>query len=307
MAGRTLLQLIADVIRESRRQTSHAEARQAVLDVFRFLDGAETWEFLAKSTNLRTEASYNVGTVSVSAGDVTLTGVGTAWSASWDYKTIKFSGRKLPYDIDFFGSATSASLFVPLSGTTNIAAGTYKIYQARYALPSDCEPGRDMAIKGPLGTGRAGDGRISKRERLYIEEHSDLELDASSPTMFYTDDNYDDAGAVPTIRFYPAPTQNDQEFRLTYYRKMTVPTTEGGTVIVPESFDRMIVLMAASRIMRNNSMQGWLEKAVDAKAIMKSMTNRYAISPAYENVIEPEYGDRHLDSFLMDNQFHVRY
>lgn len=304
MAQRTFGQLISDTIREVRGQATALEAQQAVADALGIIDSKGNWEFLIQKSLINVEAPFNVGTVAVNAGDtaVTLTPdvSGLKWQMSWRYKSIKFASRQIAYDITTFPSQVTATLASPLSGSTSITTDAYNIYQMRYALPSDCEPGRDLKIKGPFGLGEDGTGEIKKLGNLTFErKRQDYGVSPGGP-FWYTDGAYDETNQVATIQFWPWPTVAG-EYRLTYYKKLTLPTSMTSVVPIPQAFERLPILMAASQIMLKSRTQGWLEKKQFADVMLRDLYSRYAASPAYDNSIEPFDEDGTLPSYAANN------
>ena len=63
----------------------------------RTLPRVEDWQMIVSDGNFQTVASYNTGTVSVTAGSTAVTGVGTTFTAAMtvdDGYKIKFSGNR---------------------------------------------------------------------------------------------------------------------------------------------------------------------------------------------------------------------
>lgn len=298
MPGRRLVELVQDVLRECRGQATQSEAQQAVQDALNVIDASANWEFLLTTRMIRVYAPYTTGTVSCAAGSTNVTLSGGSWntfvSPGVEYREIKFASRQMPYKLAQMPTATSAILQNPLSGdayssSTDIVGDAYTLYQARYPLPSDCEPGRDLCLKGPLGTGIYFDGNIKKRERM-IYDRKTSELRMGFNAMYYTDDEFDETLRYGTIRIEPYP-DSDAEYRLTYYRKLTVPQTTNQQLMIPEAFERAPILMAASNILRKKNMPGWQTMRQEAGDLLNKMYNRYASSAAYEGKIDPSYDD----------------
>jgi hypothetical protein len=282
--ARTVLHFVSDILREVKGQATALEARQALQNALNFIDSKTNWEFLLKATNLNVEPAYSTGLVSATAGTTSVTGSGTTWSTGWTYKTIRFAARQMPYAVASFGSATSLTLGSVLSGSANIAAGGYTIYQRRYALPTDCEPGRDLFIKGTRGTGVFGEGVIVKQGRMSFETKSDYQYQSGNTSM-YSDDEYDETNNLATIRLDPYPTVSG-EYYLVYYKKLTVPTLDSSRIMIPEAFEMAVVKLAAAEIKQRNNMQGWLNLQTQAEGLLATLFNRFGASAAYEDQIE---------------------
>lgn len=93
---------------------------------------------------LITQPSYNTGTLSVSKGGLTLTGVSTLWDTANDFSVnnmrvggkIQINGGDEVYNISAIGSDTSAtisSMFVKDS----VSGGSYVYFEDEYSLASD--------------------------------------------------------------------------------------------------------------------------------------------------------------------------
>lgn len=285
-----------------RGQCTHLEARQAIQNAIDHVDSKCNWEFLLKSANLNIEPTYTTGTVAVAAGGTAVTGTGTTWVVSWRYKTIKLQNRLLPIKVSSFGSATAAVLANPLSGSTNITADTYVLYQNRYALPSDCDPGRDLLIRGPVGVGPDGWGFIPKIGRMAYE---DMFPAYGGNVLYYTDDEYDETNNVGTIQFGPNYPVASGEYQIVYYKKLTVPTTDAGVVAhIPQAFERVLINRAAAELMRTKNMQGWVALQTEADTMLQQLYARHAASPAYEQQLQ---GLRDMpEIFSQDSLMHVR-
>ena len=98
-----------------------------------------------RSARLIVRASYTTGTVSISKGSQTLTGVSTAWTTADDFAIanarangkILISGSRVPYVVDAVGSATSITLSSRFTEATVAAGSSYTYFEDEYALASD--------------------------------------------------------------------------------------------------------------------------------------------------------------------------
>src|ERR1019366_2594445 len=142
--ARTLQQLVSDVIREVRGQTSPLEAQQALRDALDVIDSKGNWEFLITRTIINIVQPYSTGTVAIALTSGTnVLGTGSAWkalegAAVVSYKTIKLASRLMPYEVSIINDDTHLNLTTSLGGTADITADTYSMYQMRYKLPADC-------------------------------------------------------------------------------------------------------------------------------------------------------------------------
>lgn len=307
MARRNLANLVSDVSREVRGQCTPLEAQQAIADALNYIDSKANWEFLQTETNLLVTAPTTTGTVAINALSTIIAGTGTSFinsrnivPANYGYQTIKFASRLMPYDCtistDTAGLLNQSFNALGLSGTTNITADAFVMYQMRYPLPIDCEPGRDLKIKGPLSIGVDGEGEIKKIEKLTFERYRQEWGISPGGPFYYTDGQYDEVIGVATIRFWPYPSIAG-EYRLTYYKKLTLPVALGSTIMIPQAFERIPILLAAAQIMQTKNQSGWLEKKTMADRMMADMYARHAVSPAYDPHVYAE------DTGLYENAF----
>lgn len=134
-------------------------------------------------------ADYSTGTVSVSNGGVTVTGVGTSWIPTTNIvsesRYIQFSensGDNLWYQVQSVDSATSLTLYAPYQGIT-IAGGTYTLGQ----MPLLMEDFHDMLYLKPLivyFTAIAKDPNKAKMfQEMYDQKLKLLEEYAGSKTI----------------------------------------------------------------------------------------------------------------------------
>jgi len=104
--------------------------------------GRWPWTFLRGEENITTVPDYTTGTVSISSGGITVTGVSTVFTSSMadgTYK-IQFEGALDWYTISTYVSATSITIGTPYAPSTNLAAGsTYTIRRMYYPLSSNAD------------------------------------------------------------------------------------------------------------------------------------------------------------------------
>jgi hypothetical protein len=97
-----------------------------------------------RSATIRTQATYSTGTLSISQGSQTITGVGTAWNTNNVFTVpnmrvngkIVISGSRVPYTISAVGGDTSATLAIPFTEAP-VSGGGYVYFEDEYALASD--------------------------------------------------------------------------------------------------------------------------------------------------------------------------
>lgn len=96
------------------------------------------FEFLYKTEIVQTTTQYTTGTVSISNGGTTVTGVGTTFTSSMVNWYIQFAGSTNWYLVTTFNSATSLTVS-PTYNEPNVTNGTYVLRQRWYDLTSDVD------------------------------------------------------------------------------------------------------------------------------------------------------------------------
>ena len=98
-----------------------------------------------RQARLIVRGTYTTGTVSISKGSTTLTGVSTAWTTTDDFAIanarangkLTIGGGRVPYVVDTVGSATSITLSSRFTEATVAAGSSYVYFEDEYALASD--------------------------------------------------------------------------------------------------------------------------------------------------------------------------
>lgn len=90
-----------------------------------------------KETAIAIPTPVTAGTVSVTVGSTTVTGVGTAWTSDMANRQLLFESRAPVYDIASVESTTSLTLTTPFIGVSNLSGVTYTINLIYLNMPSD--------------------------------------------------------------------------------------------------------------------------------------------------------------------------
>jgi hypothetical protein len=98
-----------------------------------------------RTGRLIVRASYTTGTVSISKGSTTLTGVSTAWTTTDAFSIanarangkVLISGSRVPYVVSTVGGATSITLSSAFTEADVAAGSSYTYFEDEYALASD--------------------------------------------------------------------------------------------------------------------------------------------------------------------------
>lgn len=96
----------------------------------------EDWTPLIGSSTISCTAKYNTGTVSVTAGDTAITGVGTTWVTGMTNRKMRISGNPNVYTFTYV-SGTTGTISPALSGDTDVSGASYVMFDDDYSLASD--------------------------------------------------------------------------------------------------------------------------------------------------------------------------
>lgn len=96
----------------------------------------EDWTPLIASSSISCAAKYNTGTVSITAGDTSITGSGTVWTSGMTNRKIRINGNPNVYTFTYV-SSTTGTVSPALSGDSNVSGAGYVIFDDDYSLASD--------------------------------------------------------------------------------------------------------------------------------------------------------------------------
>jgi hypothetical protein len=252
MANRTLAMMVANVQRKvgSGAAIPRLDIIQAINTAHMEIHGAYDWPWTYKETNIFLNPSYSTGTVSVNIASNVVTGVGTAWSASWTNRRIRLDNNQ-DWPILSVQNAGLLTLVQGYHGTANLSAASYVIYQDVFTMPSDFEPGKDLVILQP-------DVRIRVRHipRLALESQGVvLKSLFTNIAMGYSDQGRDSSGNH-LIRLIPPPTSTNT-LRLVYKARPTDFAALTDTSWLPQTYQDILELMAESEVKRTHGISGF--------------------------------------------------
>lgn len=101
--------------------------------------GRWTWNFLKGREMIQTVVDKTAGTVSITSGTASVTGVGTNFVAGDVGKFIQFQGANDWYKVTAVGSTTTITIEANYAPSTNLSAGTYTLRQMFYSLSSNAD------------------------------------------------------------------------------------------------------------------------------------------------------------------------
>lgn len=277
MTARNLGTIAQAISRHTRGEIPFGEILQAIADANAEINSKYDWPWTRAEANIQVQPSYNTGTIDIADQTNVATGNGTAWNPAWLYKTLLLG--QYTYPIASISDAVTLNLKQTINQGQDYAASPYTIFQDTYPLPDDCEFGSIVLVLNPLYRYRL------RYIPVYTMERQQIWLPGFM-TNFQTgfcDGGYDDATGKQLIKFTPAPAAA-AEYKLIYRRRVPDLTAITDRTLIPESFDRVLELMAEYLVRLNQPtpMPGWMEKKVEAYQELSAMRRKMATAP-YDN------------------------
>lgn len=249
------------------------EILDAIQDANKEIHTKYEWPWTRGEANIPIQPTYTTGSLSINDGSASFTGLGTTWSTGWTNKRILLGN--IDYLVSAFTSPTTGTLVQPINVGANKVNVPYTVFQDTYALPTDCEFGGILLVINP-----------TYRYRLrYFPVYTAEWTSAYTRTFFnnfqsgFSDAGVDDATGASLIRFTPAPG-SVAEYRIVYRRRPPALSALTSISMIPESFDRVIELMAEYmvRFHRKQPMAGWMEVKNEAYQLLQAMRRKMAIT-----------------------------
>ena len=266
MARMTFPQMVASIQRMPGLGTvSLGEIGDAIQNATKDI-GNQPWPWNYAETNILVPAPYSTGTVSITdQTNVVNLGGGGNWGFAitgqgW---RIRVGNSNLDYICTSFTNF-SATLAQPVNLGQNVVNGTYTLYKDTFQYPADYIIGSDVALLQPMIR-----TRIPKIPRYKFEMimNAGLRTMASNIQMFYCDQGQGrDVNNIPSYQFRLGPPPSSvTELRLCYHSMApdVAANAAAGLVqnAIPDGFDDIIVLQAASRCYDIHKMPGQSEAA----------------------------------------------
>lgn len=197
--------------------------------------GLFNWPWLLKNATVQTVADITTGTVTINAGSTSLTfSSGPAVSVANQYM-IKFSVTDDWYLISSHTAAsTSATLSVPLVGSTNISAGSYTLRKVLYSLPSDLD--RVVDIRQAITKQKLGAVDIRTFDG-YLPDPS-----STGDPLYYAMCGMD-TNKYWQVTLYPIPTAIEN-LQVRYLQTPADMSGDTDTPLLPEKFHDILVFGA---------------------------------------------------------------
>ena len=261
MARVTFQQIVANIQRKPGLENlSLGEVMDAVATSSKDL-GNQPWPWNYAEWNVLVPAPYSTGTVSIT--DQTGSVIGnppadfTALMGQFGWR-IRFGNSNLDYIISNIINPGLILLAQPVNLGANLVNSSYTLYKDTYEYPSDYILGSDVALLQPLIR-----TRIPKIPRYKFEMvmNAGLRSFQTNIQMFYCDQ-----GEMPTgqyqFRLGPPPA-GPAELRLCYHQMAPdiVLSTAGQVTMLPDGYDEIIELVAASKLYDIHRLPGMSEGA----------------------------------------------
>jgi len=205
------------------------------------------WKFDFARGYLDVPASYSTGTVSVTNGDATVTGSGTAWNTNSNAAAGRImSINGVEYVISSITSDTELELTATFGGTT-ASAQSYIVYQTEFSLASDCvtvERVWDLTNNCEL----RGTSHLALKSRA-------VDWEEAGRTIWYAELG-EDASANRRIMISPYPSAYAR-LEYWYEAKHTKVTDIGDTIDLPNELDELVIQGVYSRALEIARVQTW--------------------------------------------------
>lgn len=189
------------------------------------------WPFLETRESIASVLDKTAGTVSVTSGATTVTGVGTAFATTDIGSYIQFAGQNDWYRISAFSSTTSITIDKAYVESSNLSAGTYVIRKFLYSLSSSVD--RILTIKNWDTAIRLVETDFGTMDWISGVNNA---VGASSAYAAY---GLDSSGNTQ-ITFYPFPSDL-RIFEVRYLKRLTDMSADADLSVVPAKWHHVLI------------------------------------------------------------------
>lgn len=112
-------------------------ARDWVSQAFRRVAERRPWSWLIKQDQFNMPSLYNTGTVTLTEGDATVIGAGTAWTSAMAGRQFRYSKISPIYTITTVDAGAQTLELDIAWGAATVTLATYEIYAAYKVVPTD--------------------------------------------------------------------------------------------------------------------------------------------------------------------------
>ena len=208
--------------------------------------GNMPWPWNYAETNILLPAPFTAGTINITTGTNLVTTAPPQWAAIAGQKgwRVRLGNNNLDYIIQTI-AAGQLTLVQNVNLSANIVNGTYTLYKDTYTYPTNYIFGSDVGLYQPTIMSRV---QKIPRSKFEAAMNAGLRSFSTNISMFYCDQGLDPATGVYQFRLAP-PTSGPAELRLCYHSIANTFTTSLLPVTdLPEGFDDVITLVAASKL-----------------------------------------------------------
>ncbi len=194
----------------------------------------DDFEFTWDREIVQTVIDITAGTVSISAGGTTVTGVSTAFAAADVGKFIQFSSSNDWYKISAVASATSATIEIAYTQSSALSGGTYIIRKFFYEFTSNAD--KYVVVKQAITPVKLQTMRARRFDSLFPFSEASGDPRAIIPVHSDT---------VGTIQFMLFPTPSAViNLEVRFKKKATTLDSDSATPPMPGKYHNIVYLGA---------------------------------------------------------------
>lgn len=217
----------------STEATKRAVILSQINNRYAWVSSKSHWSWLYSTVDFNFEEMYDTGTISMTRGSNTVTGVGTTFSAALlpGWKLLP-NGVNHAYNITGITNATTLTIESEFSGSENLSDVTFKIVKPIYELPADVENVQSIVIDGvgemvPVGTQEMR--RIQQNDPQYTDD-----------PRYYTLTARRAADGIRTIEIYPYP-EDIAQVHIDYgVNVMSLTDSETSYPLIPDRYRHIL-------------------------------------------------------------------
>jgi hypothetical protein len=174
------------------------------------------WSFIKAESLTKLVGQYTTGTATATLGSDTVTGIGTAWDATFVGRFLKIASSVVSYEIIAFTAPQTLTLESDFN-EASVVSHAYVIYKHRYDKPSDCADIKSIRY----------DLNLPQVSKVYIDSMDPNRESSGQPNywMNFTDSVWE---------VWPVP-DTDYTVRLWYNRSIPNMSAETDSPIIPDS------------------------------------------------------------------------
>jgi hypothetical protein len=248
--------------------------------------GNQPWPWNYAETNVLVPPPYSTGTVSITNNTGSVTGNAPAdWTPyvgqfGW---RIRFGNSNLDYIISNIINPNLILLSQPINLAASLVNSSYTLYKDTYEYPSDYIIGSDVALLQPIVR-----TRIPKipRYKFEIAMNAGLRSFSTNIQMFYCDQGETSFGTFQ-FRLGPPPA-GPSELRLCYH-SMAPDLIPTDLTLLPDGYDEIIMLMAASRLYDMQKLPGLSDAAKSQAEGKIKLLRRQVMTQTIDDVPNASY------------------